>query len=254
MGVCDVLFCPVLSGGVSLCYSCSMPFVYSHGFNYPSDMEHGFFFFFLLLLLFTPLGTIYTCGLMYTIISPCLIMRYIQMWSKNAILHSMLYPYHHTLVWYNHFYSSHSHINVFLFPYIAIPVCMSLTHLSYDVLYCSRLTRLPSFIVLKWGQPVCATCEKEVPTSGLLKWCTACLVVLLPWVADLNAGAGCLVAGVPGDLVPRIHTLGILRRLRCSCGFWQEGWIVGPDTILYNGLVIKVNQTVATRVKPGGQS
>ena len=120
------------------------------------------------------------------------------MWSKNAILHSMLYPYHHTLVWYNHFYSSHSHINVFLFPYIAIPVCMSLTHLSYDVLYCSRLTRLPSFIVLKWGQPVCATCEKEVPTSGLLKWCTACLVVLLPWVADLNAGAGCLVAGVPG--------------------------------------------------------
>ena len=95
----------------------------------------------------------------------------------------------------------------------------------------------------------------EVPSSGLLKRCTACLlVVLLPWVADLNAGAGCLVAGVPGDLVPRIHTLGILRRLRCSCGFWQEGWIVGPDTILYNGLVIKVNQTVATRVKPGGQS
>ena len=28
---------------------------------------------------FTPLGTIYTCGLMYTIISPCPIMRYIQM-------------------------------------------------------------------------------------------------------------------------------------------------------------------------------
>ena len=40
----------------------------------------------------------------------------------------------------------------------------------------------------------------EVPSSGLLQWCTACLVVLLPWVADLNAGAGCLVAGVPGGL------------------------------------------------------
>ena len=71
VGVCGVLFCLVLSGGVSLCYFCSMPFEYSHGLNYPLDMEHGYFFFFfypywvlfirVVVVWCSILGIVYTC-------------------------------------------------------------------------------------------------------------------------------------------------------------------------------------------------
>ena len=71
VGVCGVLFRLVLSGGVSLCYFCSMPFEYSHGLNYPLDMEQGFFFFFF--SFFTHTGYFlyvwWWCGVRYWVLS-----------------------------------------------------------------------------------------------------------------------------------------------------------------------------------------